>query len=112
VVCGLHSNLQSPQPGCEVVTSISSPRATVVYTLTYPDAPGAREALGTPSLRQTFKDIADPHGYSAHAFAVRYVPPAGAAHGSPQTIVWIAATAWLADGTQLQAAPMRFVVMP
>jgi hypothetical protein len=100
--CDLQTNLQQLGAGCVIIASISGPGATVVYTLTYPDPNTAP---------QTFTDTADSRGHSLHIFNVAYVPPAGANHGDPSTIVQVTASATLADGTAIDAANTRFVVI-
>jgi hypothetical protein len=51
------------EPGCEIVSSIWLPGASVTYTVTYPDG-----------SRQTFTDVADYRGHSLHPFNVAYLP--------------------------------------
>jgi hypothetical protein len=108
--CGLWRTLHSPQAGCLVTSSLSGPRASVLYVLTFPNAAGVRQALAMPDLRETFRDTADSRGYSAHAFNVPYVPPMGAASGTAPTVVQVMVMATLADGRALTAVHTHFVV--
>jgi hypothetical protein len=85
-----------------VISSISSARAKVVYKLTYP-GPGV--------LTQLFTDTADLRGHSLHIFNVPYMPPVGATHGSPETVVNVTVAATTPDGTALQPGTTRFTVV-
>jgi len=100
--CDLLPNLKKLEPGCIVISSISGSRARVVYTLTYP---------GTNGPTQVFTDTADFRGHSLHIFNAVYLPPAGAAHGSPSTVVQVSVSATSQDGTTLQAGTTRFTVI-
>jgi len=107
--CRIRSTPPTPSgvapTGCVIISVTTSPRTILLYTLTYPDAPGVRQALGTPSLRDTFKDITDPRGYSAHAFYVPYVP-------TMATVVRVTVTAKRADGATVPSATTQFTVTP
>jgi membrane protease YdiL (CAAX protease family) len=81
------------QTGCEVVSSVSPPEATVQYTLRYTD--GSRE---------TFTTKADARGQSLHPFNVQYQPPKG------RTIAQISVSAVLPDGRKLGPITTRFAV--
>ncbi len=107
--CRIRSNPQTPAgvvpTGCVVISVTTVPRAILLYTLTYPDAPGVRHALGTPSLRDRFKDTTDARGYSVHAFTVPYVPAAA-------IVVRVTVTARMATGPTMAAATTQFTVTP
>ncbi len=88
------------EPGCEIVSGISAPGATVVYTLKYADG-----------ATQTFTDTADFRGHSLHPFNVAYMPPKGSKHGQPATVAYITVTATLKNGTSLGPLAARFAVI-
>jgi membrane protease YdiL (CAAX protease family) len=81
------------QPGCEVVSSISTPGATVQYSLRYAD--GSTE---------TFTAKADARGQSLHPFNAHYQPPKG------RTVAYISVSAVLPDGRKLGPVTTRFAV--
>jgi hypothetical protein len=85
------------EPGCEILSSISAPGATVVYKITLAD----KTVL-------TFTDTADSRGHSLHPFAIAYRPPMP---GPARTVAYISISATLPDGTQLGPATTRFAVM-
>jgi hypothetical protein len=84
------------QSGCEIVSSVSGPGATVVYTLTFAD-----------KSTETFTDTADARGHSLHPFAVTYRPSTGTSRG----VAYISVSATLPDGTQLGPVKTRFAVI-
>ena len=104
-ICDLKTNLAALQSGCVILSSISVQSARVVYTLTYPTLPGQS------AITQVFTDTADYRGHSLHIFNVPYVPPTGALHGAPATIVQVAVTATGPDGTVIPAGTTRFVAV-
>jgi hypothetical protein len=87
------------EPGCEIVSSIWLPGATVSYTLTYADG-----------SVQTFTDVADYRGHSLHPFNVRYLPPASG-HNHPANVAHIQVSAVSKDGLQSGPARTRFAVV-
>jgi hypothetical protein len=103
--CDLTTNLHQLQSGCEIVSSVSRARASVMYTLSYPSV------AGQAGVHQTFKDTADFRGHSLHIFNVPYLPPMGATHGSLETIVRVTMVATLPDGTTLYTGTTRFVTI-
>jgi hypothetical protein len=112
-VCARPPDERTPQPGCFVITAVVAPQTVVFYTLTYPNTPEARSTVATASLQDRFKDTADAHGNSGHAFAVAYVPPAGAVPGSAATVVHVTVTAYPPGATGAPATvSTRFVVTP
>jgi len=102
MACDLGSNLRSLSAGCAVVSSVSAPRATVVYTLAYP------QHVLPP---QVFTDTADLRGHSLHIFNVPYLPPLGVRHGAPLTVVQVRGAATLPNGARLAPARTRFTVI-
>jgi hypothetical protein len=85
--------------GCEIVSSIWLPGATVHYTLTYPD--GSVE---------TFVDVADYRGHSLHPFNVHYRPRTPG-HDRPDNVAHILVSAVSKDGLQGGPAKTRFAVI-
>jgi sugar lactone lactonase YvrE len=81
------------EPGCEIVSSIWLPGASVTYTITYPDGSW-----------QTFTDVADYRGHSLHPFNVAYLPQTSGRTG-PDHLARIMVTAVSRQG--LQAGPVR-----
>jgi hypothetical protein len=101
--CDLATNLQHLSTGCIVISSTSAPGAAVVYTLVYPKVNGVQ-------FIQSFTDFADSRGHSLHIFNVPYVPPQGAKHGSPETIVQVKVSATMTNHYALPDVTTRFVV--
>ncbi len=110
--CALQTDRGKLSQGCIIISSISAAGATVVYTLTYP-------AAITPTLSATasvtntdiFTDTADDRGHSLHVFNAAYLPPVGAKHGSPLTIVRVSVSATTQDGMALLPGRTRFTVV-
>ncbi len=100
--CDLQINLKKITPRCEILSSVSSAGATVVYTIVYPEPLSAMEI---------FTDTADFRGHSLHIFNVPYVPPVGVAHGAPSTVANVTVRASTAGGTPLAPAKTRFTVI-
>jgi hypothetical protein len=95
--CDLAGNTNGAlEGGCEIVSSVSAPGATVVYTLTFAD-----------KSQETFTDTADARGHSLHPFSVAYKPPAKGPH---RTVAYISVSATLPDGTTLGPMKTRFAV--
>jgi hypothetical protein len=92
--CDLAKNTNgAKQRGCEIVSSVSAPGATVTYTLTYADGSS-----------QHFTDTADRRGHSLHPFNVAYRPTA-------RSVARITVQATLPGGTMLGPVKVRFAVM-
>jgi hypothetical protein len=102
--CDLQTNLKQLSTGCELISSISAPGAAVVYTLVYPKLNGIQ-------FIQSFTDVADARGHSLHIFNVPYLPPEGATHGSPETIVQVKVSATLTNHYALPDVNFRFTVV-
>ncbi len=100
--CAVHPTPHAPQPGCEIISSITAPGALVTYRIVYP---------GVRGLVQTFVDKADARGHSLRVANVPYQGPAGARHGSPTTVARLVVTARLPDGTVSVPGSTRFTVM-
>jgi hypothetical protein len=88
------------EPGCEILSSVSAPGASVVYTITFAD-----------NSTLTFTDTADFRGHSLHPFAIGYLPPVGSKHGQPSTVAYISISATLPDGSILGPVKTRFAVI-
>jgi hypothetical protein len=103
--CALRASLAHLPGGCEIVSAVAAPGATVTYTIVYPLLKGKR-------LRQTFTDRADARGHSLHVFNVPYLPPRGAKHGSAATVARVTVTARPAGAPALlEQVSFRFVVI-
>jgi hypothetical protein len=101
--CDLRSNLKILAKGCEIISSVSAPGARVLYTLTYRPRHGH-------VARETFRGTADARGHSLHVFNIPFVPPPGARHGSPETLVQVTVAATLPSGRVLAPATTHFVL--
>jgi hypothetical protein len=92
--CDLAGNTNGAlEGGCEIVSSVSAPGATVVYTLTFADKSQA-----------TFTDTADARGHSLHPFNVAFIPT------TFRSVAYISVSATLPDGTKLGPVNTRFAV--
>ncbi len=97
LACDLAKNTNgAKQGGCEIVSSVSAPGATVTYTLTYQDG-----------STQHFTDIADSRGHSLHAFNVAYRPGAG----TGRSVAHITVLVMLPGGAMLSPMHVRFAVI-
>jgi hypothetical protein len=100
VLCDLAGNSAGQsEPGCEVVSSISAPAATLTYTMTYQDG-----------FTQHFTGTADRHGYLLHAFNVTYLPPIGNGQTPVRSVAYITVLAEL-GGQLLGWETVRFAVI-
>jgi hypothetical protein len=98
--CDLAGNTNGKsERGCEVVSSVSAPGATVEYILTFPDG-----------RHVTFTDKADSRGHSLHPFNVGYLPPVNSKKGSSRTVVHISVRVTLQNGTMLRPVNAQFSV--
>ena len=110
--CALQTDRSKLSQGCIIISSISAPGATVVYTLTYPAAiTPTLSATASVTNTDTFTDTADYRGHSLHVFNAAYLPPVGAKHGSPLTIVRVSVSATTQDGMALLPGRTRFTVV-
>jgi hypothetical protein len=99
--CALNANLEHLGRGCEIISAVAAPGATVTYTIVYPTLEGRQ-------LRQVFADTADYRGHSLHIFNVPYLPPAGARHGTARTVARVTVAATLADAGKTLLGPVSF----
>ena len=110
--CALQTDRSKLSQGCIIISSISAAGATVVYTLTYPAAiTPTLSATASVTNTDTFTDTADYRGHSLHVFNAAYLPPVGAKHGSPLTIVRVSVSATTQDGMALLPGRTRFTVV-
>ncbi|MGH2391625.1 MAG: hypothetical protein ACRDIE_25795, partial [Chloroflexota bacterium] len=99
--CDLAKNTNgAKQRGCEIVSSVSAPGATITYTLTYQDG-----------STQHFTDTADSRGHSLHPFNVAYRPAAGTGHLVVRSVAHITVLAMLPGGAMLGPVHVRFAVI-
>jgi hypothetical protein len=97
--CDLAGNTNGAiEEGCEVVSSIWVPGATVDYTLSFSDG-----------STLTFSDTADARGHSLHPFAIAYRPAAGTS-GRARSVAYIKVSATAPDGTTVGPTTVRFAV--
>jgi len=110
--CSLQTDRSKLSQGCIIISIISAAGATVVYTLTYPAAiTPTLSATASVTNTDTFTDTADYRGHSLHVFNAAYLPPVGAKHGSPLTIVRVSVSATTQDGMALLPGRTRFTVV-
>ncbi len=97
--CDLAGNTNGAiEEGCEVVSTVWVPGATVDYSLSFSDG-----------STLTFEDTADARGHSLHPFAIAYRPAAGSS-GLARSVAYIKVSATAPDGTMVGPTTVRFAV--